>query len=121
MTQALRIDVLVVDDEAPVAELLVEVLRDEELSAIAVSDGREVLAAVREYRPRLLLLDVMLPGLTGLEVIDQLARELVQPPPVILMSAAGSPARRPANVPFVAKPFDIDALLDVVYRTLASG
>lgn len=120
MAQAARIDVLVVDDELAVAELILEVLRDEGLSAVMIHDGRQVLVAVQQLAPRLVMLDVMMPGLTGLQVIDALRREAGVVPAIVLMSAAGLPPRAPLDVPFLAKPFNIDDLVSVVRRALAA-
>ena len=117
MAQPPPVDVLVVDDEPAVAELLLEVLRDDGLSAVAVADGRQVVEAVHHYRPRLILLDVMLPGLTGPQVLRRLMASGAAPP-VILMSAAGVPSDRPPGVRFLPKPFNIDDLLAMVHDAL---
>ncbi|HLI28348.1 MAG TPA: response regulator [Chloroflexota bacterium] len=121
MAQPPPVDVLVVDDEPAVAELLLEVLRDDGLSATAVADGRQVLEAVQRYRPRLILLDVMLPGLTGPQVLRWLAASGLPLPPVILMSAAGVPKDRPPDVRFLPKPFNLDDLLAAVHEALERG
>jgi DNA-binding response OmpR family regulator len=105
------VDVLVIDDEEHVAELLAEVLSEEGYHVAVAADGLRGLEYVARYQPRLVLLDVMLPGLSGVEVLGRLRADHHHVPPVILMSAATAPADRPADVPFLAKPFDLDELL----------
>ena len=61
--------VLIVDDEAPIVELLSEYLRSEGMDVVVAVDGPTALDAVRDRRPDVILLDVMLPGLDGLEVL----------------------------------------------------
>ena len=60
--------VLVVDDDVALAEMLSIVLRNEGLEVSHVADGSRAVAAFRDTRPDLVLLDVMLPGLDGMEI-----------------------------------------------------
>lgn len=109
------IDVLVVEDEPHVAQLLVDVLTDDGYRVAIASDGLRGLEYATRYRPRVVLSDVMLPGLSGID----LCRRLSGPPPrVILMSAGQCQSGTPPGVPFLAKPFDLDDLLDCVHRLL---
>ena len=61
--------VLVVDDEAPMVELVGEYLRSEGMEVAVAGDGPSALDAVRDRRPDVIVLDVMLPGLDGFEVL----------------------------------------------------
>ena len=61
--------VLVVDDEAPMVELVGEYLRSEGMDVAVAGDGPSALDAVRDRRPDVIVLDVMLPGLDGFEVL----------------------------------------------------
>ena len=61
--------VLVVDDEAPMVELVGEYLRSEGMGVAVAADGQSALEAVRDRRPDVIVLDVMLPGLDGFEVL----------------------------------------------------
>ena len=63
--------ILVVDDEPPIVELVVGYLEREGWEVRTASDGAAVIAAVREFEPDALVLDLMLPGLDGLEVCRQ--------------------------------------------------
>jgi DNA-binding response OmpR family regulator len=64
--------VLVVDDEAPIVELVRGYLRAEGMEVVVERDGPYALDAVRHQRPDVVVLDVMLPGLDGLEVLRRL-------------------------------------------------
>ena len=64
--------VLVVDDDLALAEMLGIVLRNEGLEVNHVADGPSAIGAFRDHRPDLVLLDVMLPGIDGLEVCRQI-------------------------------------------------
>jgi DNA-binding response OmpR family regulator len=112
--------ILVVDDETAIVTLITEVLADEGYVVEAVFDGNSALRAIAEQRPALILLDNMMPGLSGLEVLRRLRSGPDLIPPVIMMSAATS-AHDSLNhgaAAFLAKPFAIDALLTLVAHTL---
>ncbi|HNV40990.1 MAG TPA: response regulator, partial [Ornithinibacter sp.] len=77
--------VLVVDDDLALAEMLGIVLRNEGLEVHHVADGSSAIGAFREYRPDLVLLDVMLPGIDGLEVCRQIRAE--SGVPIVMLTA----------------------------------
>jgi two-component system response regulator MtrA len=77
--------VLVVDDDAPLAEMLTIVLRQEGFGALAVNRGDEAIAAFREYRPDVVLLDLMLPGMDGIDVCRQIRTE--SGVPIVMLTA----------------------------------
>ncbi|MEK6720066.1 MAG: response regulator transcription factor [Chloroflexota bacterium] len=66
--------VLVVDDEAPIVELVRGYLVSEGMDVAVAHDGPSAVQAVRERRPDLIILDVMLPGIDGFEVLRQIRR-----------------------------------------------
>jgi two-component system, OmpR family, response regulator len=87
--------ILVVDDEPHMREMLGVVLADEGWLVNGVGSGKEALAYCREYDPDIVVLDNMMPGMTGMEV----ARHLIQDgfsAPVILFSAHLDPELRTA-------------------------
>src|SRR4030066_1046474 len=67
--------ILVVDDEPAISNLVVSYLRKEGYEVYSAADGPSGLKAARAYRPDLIVLDIMLPGMDGLEVLTQLRRE----------------------------------------------
>ena len=77
--------VLIVEDEPKLAKLLDDYLRASGYETDCVDDGREVVAAVQRRRPDLILLDLMLPGLGGLEVFK--AVRAVADIPIVMVTA----------------------------------
>lgn len=109
--------VLVVDDERDIAEALSAVLETEGYTPSTRGDGFACLEAVREQRPDLILLDIMMPRLDGFGVLEQLEAEALDVP-VVMMSAV-RPAQRLAQYEsrlagFMKKPFELDVLLDKI-------
>jgi CheY-like chemotaxis protein len=112
--------VLVVEDESGIRSLLVALLKEEGYDVVATGDGRAAVALLREHQPDLILLDVMLPGMDGREVFEQLrATEGLAETPVIFMSAAPPlQLAADARTSFISKPFELDRLLAAVERWL---
>src|SRR3989337_704396 len=79
--------VLVVDDDASLAEMLSIVLRQEGFDSRVCMRGDEALAAFREYKPHLLLLDLMLPGKDGIDVCKEIRAE--SGVPIVMLTAKG--------------------------------
>jgi two-component system, OmpR family, response regulator MtrA len=79
--------VLVVDDDASLAEMLTIVLRQEGFDARSVTRGDEALAAFRDYRPDVVLLDIMLPGKDGIDVCKEIRAE--SGVPIVMLTAKG--------------------------------
>jgi two-component system response regulator MtrA len=77
--------VLVVDDDAALAEMLGIVLRGEGFEPMFVADGERALEVFRETRPDLVLLDLMLPGMDGIDVCRQIRAE--SGVPVVMLTA----------------------------------
>ncbi|MCA1667381.1 MAG: response regulator [Thermomicrobia bacterium] len=113
--------ILVVDDEPPILDLLRDLLEDEGHTVLAARNGREALALARAEHPDLVLSDVMMPLMNGVQLArmlrdELLAWELV----VILMSAAHPPDLASAGAAaFLAKPFDLDEVSRLVARHIA--
>lgn len=113
--------VLVVDDDPDVCMIIQDVLESEGCQVTIVHNGVEALRVLEEYKPDLILLDLMMPVMDGWEVLDRLKN---QPRwhgiPVVVVSA-NLRSRRPV-APAVAalpKPFDITELTEVVERYAA--
>lgn len=100
--------VLVVDDDPALAEMLTLVLGTEGFDASVVERGDEALAAFRAFRPDVVLLDVMLPGLDGIAVCRQIRAE--SGTPIVMLTARGDTVDVVAGLEagaddYVAKPF----------------
>ncbi len=114
--------VLVVDDEPEIRASLRGVLGDEGHRVLEADNGREALALIRAERPDLLLLDVWMPELDGIELLQILQNEHGRPQ-VIMISGHGNietavKATKLGAFDFIEKPFSIDALLTLVNRAL---
>jgi len=77
--------VLVVDDDAALAEMLGIVLRTEGFEPAFVADGLRALSAFEDFEPDIVLLDLMLPGLTGIDVCRQI--RAVSGTPIVMLTA----------------------------------
>ena len=113
--------VVIAEDYADISQLVGDILRDEGFQVHTVSRGAEVLDAVKQYRPALLLLDLSLPDVPGNDVLQQLARNPeTSTVPVIIVSAYTDQLRPvPQVTGVVNKPFDISTLLDAVEQAAA--
>ena len=115
--------ILVVDDEAPVREVLAEYFSTEGYAVESAGSGAEALSAVRCGRVDLVLLDVRMPGLDGVQVLRKI-RELANGVPVIMVTANEDVALAKETLKlgafdYVAKPFDFDYLDRAVAAGLA--
>jgi two-component system, OmpR family, response regulator MprA len=117
--------ILVVEDEPGLRELYKDVLSDEGYLVSEASDGVEGLEELERERPDLIVLDLMMPRMDGLEFCRRL-RDLPQGAsiPIIVVSANLDLARReiePAgNIACLAKPFDLSRFVDLVDETITT-
>lgn len=107
----LNAHVLVVDDDERLRRLLVRYLTDHGFRVTAAADAAEARASLRSLRPDLMILDVTMPGETGLELVDDLRRRGDPELPVLLLTARGAPEDRIAGFEagaddYLGKPFD---------------
>ncbi|WP_374026428.1 response regulator transcription factor [Mycobacterium sp. HNNTM2301] len=114
------INVLVVDDESVLAEMVSMALRYEGWNIATASDGASAIAAARAQRPDVVVLDVMLPDMSGLDVLHKLREDNPQLP-VLLLTAKDAIEDRIAGLTaggddYVTKPFSIE---EVVLRLRA--
>jgi two-component system, sensor histidine kinase ChiS len=108
--------ILVVDDEQPVVDLLTDMLEDEGHTVIPAYNGRTALEIVEHQAPDLVISDVMMPFVDGIQLCKRLREEHdARTLPIILMSAALPPdlSACGANA-FLGKPFDIGRFDDLV-------
>ena len=112
----MTLDILVVDDEIAIGDLLVDLLGQEGYRVAWAPTAFDGLRLVAQLRPRVVLSDVMLPGLSGAELAARIAGH---GPRCVLMSAAPRPPEVPDHVPFLRKPFDVGFILDVIAAELA--
>lgn len=103
--------VLVVEDEADIRDLLQYNLEQEGFSVVAAEDGEHALEAVHRHRPALVILDLMLPGIPGLEVCRRLRGQVeTERLPILMLTAKAAEADRIVGLEmgaddYLTKPF----------------
>jgi two-component system nitrogen regulation response regulator NtrX len=120
-------ELLVVDDEEDIRELIAGILGDEGYTTRVAADSDSALAAVRQRRPQLVILDIWLQGsrLDGIQVLDVLKRDHPDLP-VVIISGHGTIETAVASIKkgaydFVEKPFKADRLIHVAARALEAA
>jgi DNA-binding response OmpR family regulator len=104
--------ILLVEDEFAIRTICRVNLESDGLAVVEAADGREALAGIRQERPELVLLDVMMPDVDGWEVAEQLAADPhTQDIPVVFLSARAARedkarAQGLGAVGYIVKPFD---------------
>jgi DNA-binding response OmpR family regulator len=113
--------ILVVDDEPPIVDMLAYNLERANFEVVVARDGEEALAKAHQEQPDLIILDLMLPRLDGLEVCRALRRE--RDVPIIMLTARDSEVDRVVGLElgaddYVAKPFSVRELMARVKTVL---
>src|SRR5512140_38551 len=106
--------ILVVDDEPAVTDLLAYNLRKAHYEVLTAADGREAFDVVRQCSPDLILLDLMLPGVQGLEMCRELRKS--SDVPIIMVTALGEEIDRVVGLElgaddYIPKPFSVREVL----------
>lgn len=113
--------ILVVDDDDAIRALLTTVLKRRGLRVETARNGAEAVAKLGECRYSLMLLDLMMPLMSGYQVLDYIADESVASRPMVLVLTAGLEPRG-FDTSFVVgtihKPFDVELLVDTVIGCL---
>jgi CheY-like chemotaxis protein len=116
--------VLVVDDEPEGAELIRDTLHGEGFRTQVAHDARQAIEAIAQKRPDLIVLDLMMPDMSGFEVLEALGRDPATATiPVLVLTARADPPDAERRVAMgerraTNKPFDVGALIAEVRRHL---
>ena len=115
-----RVDILVVDDEEIVRESLAAWLQEDGYHTVAVGSGEEAIEQVKSHTWSVVFLDIMMPGMDGMEVLTRI-REMFPETPVIMITAHASvqtavQAMKDGAYDYVVKPFDPDEISRMVGR-----
>lgn len=115
--------VLVADDDPSISRLLERILNTE-YDVVTASDGSSALALASQFKPNLLILDVMMPGLDGFQLAGRV-RHIpdLRTTPIIFLTARDSPLDTIKGIQagarhYITKPFKIDDLLTKVKKVL---
>jgi CheY-like chemotaxis protein len=114
--------ILVVEDDQSVLELLKEVIQSEGHLPFGVSHPDGALASAKHHRPSLVLVDIMLPNRSGIDVAQELRDHGFMHTPMVAMSASNIMRELAMHTGLfqasIGKPFDIDRFCDVVQNML---
>ena len=117
--------VVVVDDEPAVVAVVCEVLEDEEIPAVPCEHGARALCCIYQEQPSLVVLDVQMPGMDGIQIFQQMrTHPQTTTTPVIFLTANSHlvsqrvPDYREQNATLLPKPFDVVDLLDLLQSFL---
>ena len=117
--------IVVADDDVDTLNIVKVKLETHGFSVVIVRDGQAALAAVRQHKPAVVILDVMMPRLNGFQVARMIKFDKrTKPTPVILLTARTQQAdkdlgRQVGADEYITKPFDPDQLLERVTYWLA--
>lgn len=106
--------ILIVDDDADIREIITLYLEKEGYQLISASDGRQAIEYALSANPDLIILDMMLPGLDGIEVCQEIRKKLTTP--IIFLSCKSTPSDKSIGLiaggdDYMSKPFDTMELL----------
>ena len=126
MTQCLsaQATVLVIDDESDILSMLSTVLSAAGYTCHSCQSAEEAIATVREVRPDLIISDINLAGHSGLELCEQIKRDIhCSETPVMFLSGAQIPdiirrAHAAGGTYYLRKPFDPQVLLELIDKAL---
>lgn len=117
--------ILIADDEQPIAEMLTEALHQEGYDTAKATESLRFFDAVREHQPDLILLDLMMPYLSGQDELRLLnMNEDTKHIPVIVVTAHPEAMREEDDlrqwgvVSIIIKPFDLEVLLKLIKDTI---
>jgi CheY-like chemotaxis protein len=108
--------VLIVDDDDLIRATMRELIEMSGCSAWEAANGKEALKVMADNRPCLVILDLLMPVMTGNELLEAMRLEptLAEVPVIISTSA---PDRAPPGVPIIRKPVNIDSVVEWMRRT----
>lgn len=110
--------VLVVDDDTDVRESVCELVEMVGCTAIGAANGKQALDLLQQRRPCLVILDLIMPVMSGQEFLEQIGRRAELSDLSVIISTS-APAEAPAGWPVVAKPIDIGKMIDWIQRACA--
>lgn len=121
----MKTKILVIEDDPHILLGLEEVLKSEDFDVATCNRGDQALAAIGRHRPGLVVLDVMLPGLSGYDICKQL-RAKKSTVPVLMLTAKGQEIDKVVGLDlgaddYVTKPFGVRELLARIHALLRRG
>jgi DNA-binding response OmpR family regulator len=112
--------ILIVEDDPSINDLLSDFLSDEGYQVTPRSNGRAALAELQKDSYDLMLLDMGLPDMTGNDVLQQMMKQALETPVIVVSANANQLQFREKVQAVVNKPFDLGQLLDAIQRSACS-
>ncbi|HMM22218.1 MAG TPA: response regulator [Selenomonadales bacterium] len=117
--------VLVIDDQPGIRRLLIEVLSEEGYSVVEAANGYDGLQKAKDVHPAVILMDMKMPGMDGIETLREMKRIGIGDR-VVMMTAYGeldlvTEAKEIGAADYITKPFDIVALCQMIQKNLTGG
>ena len=115
--------ILIIEDDGPIADALALIVEDMGYTPLIAADGLAGLDFARNRQPMLILTDLMLPKLTGQQVIahlrtDQVTQGKTVPPIVVVTAGSKHQAREAGGDAFILKPFELETVETTLQRLL---
>jgi DNA-binding response OmpR family regulator len=117
--------ILIVDDQSEIRDLITMTLEDEPFELREAGDGATALQIAESFKPDMVLLDVMMPGVSGIQVCEQLRSKSgsSKSPVILMLSALADVTSRDAGLKagatdYLCKPFSPSELRHAVHRLL---
>ena len=125
MAETDQLVVLIAEDEETIAETLAMIVEDAGYLPVVAHDGREALPLAQQHRPDLIITDLMMPYLSGADLIVAIRAEAAakgfDPPPILVVTAVSLARAAEAQADaVVAKPFNITTIEAMMQRLLSS-
>jgi FixJ family two-component response regulator len=120
-----RLRIAIIDDDESVRNALKRLLRAANLDAETFASGRDFLDSLSSHRPDCVVLDLHMPGMNGLDIQRQLARNGLRLP-VVIITGHDEPQTRVACLSagaaaYLRKPLDDEALLQAIHQAAGAG
>jgi len=115
--------ILIIDDETIITRALSRALEKQNYHIVTAHDGRKGFQAIIHEKPNLILLDIIMPGLTGIEVLEKMKKENIQIPTILMTAYGDTQTEKKAkelNVSaYLTKPFEnIEDIVTLVRKKL---
>ena len=117
--------ILVVDDEKDICDFLEDLLTEENYRTFTALNGEKAIDITRKEKPDLILLDIKMPGMDGIEVLEKI-KGIDPEIPVIMITGYGSlktarEAMKLGAYDYITKPFDLKFIRQVIKDALSEG
>jgi len=120
------VKVLIMDDEQDTLNMLAMTLKFSGYEVATAETGLQALKLAEEFKPDLIVLDIMMPDITGIEVLKRLKKSMPKTPPTIFLSASIKPADQADGLAagaftYLVKPVLRQKLIETLKAALASA